>query len=151
MESAWCFVWLRVRWLSFVQVLNCLFKCLVETLHKWKTAQTEAKIHNLPPERFGKGCNLSMKVAIFKNCQRIHASKWKEGEKRNKAHLNKYFFYSVIGFLQVQSIQHVIVLSKVENTDVTFVTNVKNKSSILLSPKVRTYISAYENIHKNTA
>ena len=67
-------------------------------------------------------------------------------------HVNKYFFfYSVIGFLQVQSIQHVIVLSKVENTDVTYVTNVKNKSSILLSPKVRTYISAYENIHKNTA
>lgn len=65
--------------------------------------------------------------------------------------LNKYCFYSVIGFLQVQSIQHVIVLSKVENTDVTYVTNVKNKSSILLSPKVRTYISAYENIHKNTA
>ena len=65
--------------------------------------------------------------------------------------LNKYvFFYSVIGFLQVQSIQHVIVLSKVENTDVTYVTNVKNKSSILLSPKVRTNISAYENSHKNT-
>lgn len=72
-------------------------------------------------------------------------------ESSPKQLLNKYFFYSVIGFLQVQSIQHVIVLSKVENTDVTYVTNVKNKSSILLSPKVRTYISAYENIHKNTA
>lgn len=71
--------------------------------------------------------------------------------KKKSFFLNKYFFYSVIGFLQVQSIQHVIVLSKVENTDVTYVTNVKNKSSILLSPKVRTYILAYENIHKNTA
>lgn len=61
----------------------------------------------------------------------------KKKKKVPKKLLNKYFFYSVIGFLQVQSIQHVIVLSKVENTDVTYVTNVKNKSSILLSPKVR--------------
>lgn len=70
----------------------------------------------------------------------------------SKSLLNKYFFlFCYCLFTGTKHTACYSFIKKVENTDVTYVTNVKNKSSILLSPKVRTHTSAYENIHKNTA